>query len=60
MADNLRALHLYRRDGFHVEGLLRQAPARDGAVIDEYYMGKLLPQQATEPAANRKPGATGL
>jgi ribosomal protein S18 acetylase RimI-like enzyme len=45
MADNLRALSLYLRGGFQVEGLRRQALARDGAVVDEYYMGKLLPPQ---------------
>ena len=42
MSDNLRALGLYLRSGFQVEGLRRQALLRDGAVIDEYYMGKLL------------------
>jgi RimJ/RimL family protein N-acetyltransferase len=45
MTDNLRALGLYLRSGFQVEGLRRQALVRDGTVIDEYYMGKLLPQQ---------------
>ncbi len=44
MTDNLRALGLYLRIGFQVEGLRRQALARDATVIDEYYMGKLLPQ----------------
>jgi RimJ/RimL family protein N-acetyltransferase len=44
MADNLRALGLYLRSGFQVEGLRRHALVRDGSVIDEYYMGKLLPQ----------------
>lgn len=43
MADNLRALSLYLRGGFQVEGLRRQALVRDGTVIDEYYMGKVLP-----------------
>ena len=43
MTDNLRALSLYLRGGFQVEGLRRQALVRDGTVIDEYYMGKVLP-----------------
>jgi GNAT superfamily N-acetyltransferase len=42
MTDNLRALSLYLRGGFQVEGLRRQALVRDGTVIDEYYMGKAL------------------
>lgn len=49
MADNLRALGLYLRGGFQVEGLRRQALARDGAAVDEYYMGKLLPPQDGRP-----------
>jgi RimJ/RimL family protein N-acetyltransferase len=44
MTGNLRALGLYLRSGFQVEGLRRQALDCDGTVIDEYYMGKLLPQ----------------
>jgi RimJ/RimL family protein N-acetyltransferase len=43
MADNLRALGLYARCGFQVEGLRRRALIRDGAPVDEYYMGRLLP-----------------
>jgi ribosomal protein S18 acetylase RimI-like enzyme len=43
MADNLRALGLYVRCGFQVEGLRRRALIRDGAPVDEYYMGRLLP-----------------
>jgi RimJ/RimL family protein N-acetyltransferase len=44
MTDNVRALGLYLRSGFQVEGLRRHALVRDGAVIDEYYLGKLLTQ----------------
>jgi ribosomal protein S18 acetylase RimI-like enzyme len=44
MTDNLRALGLYLRSGFQIEGLRRHALARDATLIDEYYMGKLLPQ----------------
>lgn len=43
MTDNLRALGLYLRSGFQVEGLRRHPLVCDGAVIDEYYMGRLLP-----------------
>ena len=42
MTDNLRALGLYLRSGFRVEGLRLGALQRDDAVIDEYYMGKLV------------------
>ena len=42
MTDNLRAVALYLRGGFQVEGLRRRALHRDGAPIDEYYMGRLL------------------
>jgi ribosomal protein S18 acetylase RimI-like enzyme len=49
MADNPRALSLYLHDGFQVEGLRRQALIRDGAVVDEYYMGKLLPPRDGGP-----------
>jgi ribosomal protein S18 acetylase RimI-like enzyme len=45
MTDNLRALGLYLRSGFRVEGLRHRALQRDGTAIDEYYMGKLLPGQ---------------
>ena len=44
MTDNLRALGLYLRSGFQVEGRRRHALARDATVIDEYYMGRLLPR----------------
>jgi ribosomal protein S18 acetylase RimI-like enzyme len=42
MTDNLRALTLYLRNGFQVEGLRRHALHREGRTIDEYYMAKLL------------------
>ena len=45
MADNLRAAGLYLRGGFRVEGVRHRAVLGDGAAIDEYYMGKLLPAQ---------------
>ena len=36
------AAALLLRCGFEVEGLRRRALDRDGTVIDEYYMGRLL------------------
>jgi RimJ/RimL family protein N-acetyltransferase len=42
MTDNLRAIGLYLRGGFQIEGCRRQALVRDGVVVDEYYMGQLL------------------
>jgi ribosomal protein S18 acetylase RimI-like enzyme len=42
MTDNLRAVGLYLRSGFQVEGVRRQALHRDGTAVDEYYMGRLL------------------
>ena len=45
MTDNLRALGLYLRGGFRVEGLRHRALVRDGTAVDEYYMAKLLPDQ---------------
>lgn len=47
MTDNLRALGLYLRSGFQMEGVRRRALERDGTAVDEYYMGKLLPRQET-------------
>jgi RimJ/RimL family protein N-acetyltransferase len=43
MTDNLRALGLHLRAGFEVEGLRRQPLLRDGAIVDEYYTRRLLP-----------------
>jgi ribosomal protein S18 acetylase RimI-like enzyme len=51
MTDNQRALSLYVRSGFEVEGLRRQALDRSGTVVDEYYMGRLLPPE--DSAAHR-------
>ena len=46
MTDNLRAISLYLRSGFQVEGCRRQAVLRDALAIDEYYMAQLLEPQA--------------
>jgi RimJ/RimL family protein N-acetyltransferase len=42
MTDNLRAIGLYLRSDFQIEGCRRQALLRDGVVVDEYYMARLL------------------
>lgn len=49
MTDNIRALHLYLREGFQVEGLRRQAMLRDGRLVDEYFMARLLPGREGPP-----------
>jgi len=43
MATNERAVALYQRCGFEVEGRRRQAMRVDSSYVDELYMGKLLP-----------------
>jgi L-phenylalanine/L-methionine N-acetyltransferase len=40
-ADNAVAIHLYRKFGFEVEGLLRGYSFRDGAFVDSYAMARL-------------------
>ena len=47
MTDNLRAVGLYLREGFVVEGVRRAALHRGGCRVDEYYMARLL--TATQP-----------
>lgn len=42
MADNLRALNLYLRHGYQVEGLRRGSLVREGRRVDEYFMALLL------------------
>lgn len=43
MADNHRAVRLYRGAGFQMEGLKREALVVDGRAVDEHVMAKLLP-----------------
>lgn len=43
MAYNHRAIGLYRRMGFQIEGIRRQAMRVSGRFVDEYMMAKLLP-----------------
>jgi ribosomal protein S18 acetylase RimI-like enzyme len=42
MADNTSAIGLYLVAGFQVEGLRRRALERNGRLVDEYYMARLL------------------
>ena len=44
--DNARAIRLYERAGFEVEGTLRADALRDGALIDSHVMGRLRPAPA--------------
>ena len=41
MTDNIRAIGLYLRHGFAVEGLRRQSLRREGAFVDEYLMSRI-------------------
>lgn len=43
MAHNQRALALYKKVGFRIEGTARNSLVVDDAYVDEYYMAKLLP-----------------
>ncbi len=42
MAHNARAIRVYERHGFQVEGRRRQCLLVDGRYVDELYMAKLL------------------
>lgn len=41
MVSNDRAVNLYKRMGFEVEGVKRNSLVVDGTLCDEYYMGKI-------------------
>lgn len=45
--DNLRAIALYRRFGFEVEGTHRGYALRDGALVDSHTMARLHPNPPT-------------
>ena len=45
MADNYRAIGLYRRMGFEIEGTRRNAMCISGRLVDEFMMAKLLPPE---------------
>ena len=51
--DNARAIRLYERAGFEVEGTLRADTLREGVLIDSHVMGRLRPAPAR---AAEKPG----
>lgn len=42
MTHNERALGLYKKSGYVVEGVKKRSLIIDGRYVDEYYMGKLL------------------
>ena len=44
MTHNERALRLYKKMGFKIEGLKEKSLIVDGKYVDEYYMGKILIQ----------------
>ena len=39
--DNLRAVHLYKKFGFEIEGVRRDFAFRDGEYVDAYHMARL-------------------
>ncbi|PCR99508.1 GNAT family N-acetyltransferase [Lactococcus fujiensis] len=39
--DNTRAIALYRKNGFEIEGLRRRSMFIDGEFVDEFYMSKI-------------------
>ena len=41
--DNARAIHLYEKFGFVIEGTARQFARRAGGFVDAYYMARLRP-----------------
>lgn len=43
MTHNERAIRLYKKAGFEVEGVRKHSLWVNGAYVDEYYMAKLLP-----------------
>ena len=46
MTHNVKALALYEKCGFVVEGVKKDSMCIDGEYIDEYYMGKILKSSA--------------
>ncbi len=42
IAENIRAINLYKKLGFRIEGVRENATYKDGKYYDEYYMAKML------------------
>ncbi len=42
IAENIRAINLYKKVGFRIEGVRENATYKDGKYYDEYYMAKML------------------
>ncbi len=40
-ADNEKAIALYKKYGFEIEGKIRMAAIRNGEYVDEYKMGRV-------------------
>ncbi len=55
MVHNRRALRLYRKMGFQVEGRHRHSLFIDGQYVDEYSMAKLLTPPANRDTRSRSP-----
>ena len=51
-ADNARAIALYRRHGFEIEGTHRAYALRDGVYVDVLAMARLNPRTGSSPAAS--------
>ncbi len=42
ITENIRAVNLYKKLGFKIEGLREQSTLKEGKYFDEYYMAKLI------------------
>lgn len=51
-ADNTRAVALYQRNGFEIEGTHRAYALRDGVYVDVYTMARLHPNPPSLPSAS--------
>ena len=53
--DNARAIALYKRCGFEIEGTLRQYAFRDGAFVDAYGMARVQTAKEADSACIVRP-----